>query len=117
NNSLAGRVGYAKWLGVPSDKIQVLYNSYLPSGFHIRRRSETKACRRHLGVFSDAPLIGAVMRFAAEKDPMLWLETAAVTSVLYLLATASLLGTSDKELRALDWPSDSSCQVQPRMSD
>src|SRR5262249_54041184 len=26
NNSLAGRVGYAKWLGVPSDKIQVLYN-------------------------------------------------------------------------------------------
>jgi glycosyltransferase involved in cell wall biosynthesis len=78
NHSLAGRVGYAKWLKVPSDTINVVYNGYLPSCFHIRQRSETKACRRHLGVFSDAPLVGAVMRFAPEKDPILWLETAAV---------------------------------------
>jgi glycosyltransferase involved in cell wall biosynthesis len=80
NNSLAGAVGYAKWLGVPKDKIKVLYNGFLPNGIHIRRQSEAETCRRQLGLPSDTPVVGAIMRFAAEKDPILWLETAAMVA-------------------------------------
>jgi glycosyltransferase involved in cell wall biosynthesis len=78
NNSLAGVISYAKWLDVPTDKIKIVYNGFLSNGINIRQRSETEACRRHLGISSDMQVVGAVMRFAAEKDPILWLETAAV---------------------------------------
>ena len=81
NNSLAGVIAYAKWLDVPNDKIKVLYNGYLSNGIHIRQRSETEACRRELGLVGDMQVVGAVIRFAAEKDPILWLETAAAIAV------------------------------------
>src|SRR5689334_24752548 len=51
-----------------------------PNGIHIRRQSENETCRRRLGLPSDTPVVGAIMRFAAEKDPILWLETAAMRS-------------------------------------
>jgi glycosyltransferase involved in cell wall biosynthesis len=77
NNSLAGVAKYMRCLGVPNHKISVVYNGFLPRGIHIRRRSETQLCRHRLGLADDAPVIGTVMRFAPEKDPHLWLETAA----------------------------------------
>ena len=77
NNSLTGLTKYLQWLDVPYDKIKLVYNGFLPQGIHIRRGSETKLCRRHLGLMDDARVIGTVMRFAPEKDPHLWLETAA----------------------------------------
>jgi glycosyltransferase involved in cell wall biosynthesis len=77
NNSLAGLTQYLQWLDVPHDKIKLVYNGFLPQGFHNRMGSETKLCRRRLGLPDDARVIGTVMRFAPEKDPYLWLETAA----------------------------------------
>jgi glycosyltransferase involved in cell wall biosynthesis len=77
NNSAAGCHAYAKWLDVPNDKITVCYNGWLPNDTHIRQRSDSEACRRSLSLSGDAQVVGAVMRFAAEKDPILWLETAA----------------------------------------
>jgi glycosyltransferase involved in cell wall biosynthesis len=77
NNSLTGLTKYLQWLDVPHDKIKLVYNGFLPQGIYIRRGSETKLCRRHLGLMDDARVIGTVMRFAPEKDPHLWLETAA----------------------------------------
>ena len=77
NNSLAGLTKYLQWLDVPYDKIKLVYNGFLPQGIHIRRGSETKLCRRRLGLMDDARVIGTVMRFAPEKDPHVWLETAA----------------------------------------
>ena len=77
NNSLAGLTKYLQWLDVPYDKIKLVYNGFLPRGFHIRMGSETKLCRRRLGLVDDARVIGTVMRFAPEKDPYVWLETAA----------------------------------------
>jgi hypothetical protein len=58
---------------------------------HIRGRHESAVCRRALGLDEDAVVVGAVMRFAAEKDPMLWLDTAAAIAkqrpdVRFLLA-------------------------------
>jgi glycosyltransferase involved in cell wall biosynthesis len=78
NNSLAGLTKYLQWLDVPPDKIRLVYNGFLPQRFHIRMGSERKLCRRHLGLTDDSRVIGTVMRFAPEKDPHLWLETAAV---------------------------------------
>jgi glycosyltransferase involved in cell wall biosynthesis len=77
NNSLAGVTKYVRCLGVPNHKISVVYNGFLPRGIHIRRRNETQLCRHRLGLADDAPVIGTVTRFAPEKDPHLWLETAA----------------------------------------
>ena len=77
NNSLAGLTKYLQWLDVPYDKIKLVYNGFLPRGFHIRMGSETKLCRRRLGLVDHARVIGTVMRFAPEKDPYVWLETAA----------------------------------------
>jgi glycosyltransferase involved in cell wall biosynthesis len=91
NNSSAGLTQYAKWLGIPKENIKLVYNGFLPEGIHIRNGSEAEMCRRHLGVSKDVQVVGAVMRFAAEKDPYLWLETAAAIaaarpSVLFVLA-------------------------------
>ena len=77
NNSLAGVTKYMQWLQIPSNKIRLIYNGFLPQDFHIRRGSEAQLCRRRLGLRNDARVIGTVMRFAPEKDPHLWLETAA----------------------------------------
>jgi glycosyltransferase involved in cell wall biosynthesis len=77
NNSLAGLTKYMRWLNVPNDKIRLIYNGFLPGSFHIRKGSEAKLCRRHLGLSDHARVIGTVMRFAPEKDPYLWLDTAA----------------------------------------
>ena len=77
NNSLAGLIAYARWLDVPNDRIKVLYNGFMPSAFRIRGRTETEECRRQLGLPGNRPVVGTVMRFATEKDPILWLDTAA----------------------------------------
>jgi glycosyltransferase involved in cell wall biosynthesis len=77
NNSLAGVISYSKWLDVPTDKIKVVYNGFLSNGIYIRQRNDMESCRLHLGISSDMQVVGAVMRFAAEKDQILWLETAA----------------------------------------
>jgi glycosyltransferase involved in cell wall biosynthesis len=81
NNSVAGVEKYMHCLGVPNHKISVVYNGFLPRGIHIRSRSETQICRHRLGLAGDTPVIGTLMRFAPEKDPHLWLETAAAIAV------------------------------------
>ena len=78
NNSIAGLTKYVQWLEVPKGKIKLIYNGFLPRGIHVRRASEAKLCRRRLGIMDDAAVIGTIMRFAPEKDPQLWVETAAV---------------------------------------
>jgi len=78
NNSHAGRTKYMRWLDLPDDKIRLVYNGFLPRSLCIRKEIEAKFCRRDLGLTDDVRVIGTVMRFAPEKDPYLWLETAAV---------------------------------------
>jgi hypothetical protein len=64
NNSLAGLVGYARWLDVPKLEDQASLQWFLSQGIHIRHQGESKTCRRHLGIPSDTQVVGAVMRFA-----------------------------------------------------
>jgi glycosyltransferase involved in cell wall biosynthesis len=77
NNSAVSIREFESWMGLPSGAIKLVYNGFLPSSMHIRKRHERGACRVQLGLPSNARVVGAVMRFAPEKDVDLWLETAA----------------------------------------
>ena len=94
NNSLAGARDYADWLGVPAERIGVVYNAVdLPTP----DRNAALAERRRLGVPDEAPLIGSMFRFSPEKRPLLWVETAAAilakrTDVIFALYGAGPMG-------------------------
>jgi glycosyltransferase involved in cell wall biosynthesis len=78
NNSRAGADDYAKWLGLASERIQVVHNAV---DFSVRKRSsdaEIAALRRELRIAPGAPVVGSVFRFEEEKRPLFWLETAAI---------------------------------------
>jgi glycosyltransferase involved in cell wall biosynthesis len=77
NGSVANARDLEEWLGVPSGSVKALYNGFRPDSVGIRNGDEAELCRRNLGIPPDAPVVGAIMRFAPEKDPGLWIETAA----------------------------------------
>jgi glycosyltransferase involved in cell wall biosynthesis len=80
NNSRSSASEHERWMGLASGTINVVHNGFLPSGINIRKRSDSAACRTSFGLPTDGPVVGAVMRFAPEKDTDLWLETAAAVS-------------------------------------
>lgn len=65
--------GYSRWWRAPQDeRFRLLYN-----GFDWAPPTPDKAAAKSaLGLAADAPVIGAVMRFAAVKQPLLWAEAA-----------------------------------------
>jgi glycosyltransferase involved in cell wall biosynthesis len=67
-----------QWLEVPEGTVKILYNGFLPDSMGIAKRRRIAAFRRQIGPSPMAPTVGALMRFAPEKDPELWLETAAI---------------------------------------
>ena len=77
NNSQAGADNYAEWIGIPRQRIEVIYNG-LDSGDR-RRLSETERTqgRAKLGIAPDSFVVGGVFRFDEEKRPLLWLEVAS----------------------------------------
>jgi len=76
NNSAAGAAGYERWLGLRRGTIRVLYNGYVPEWVGKPAADEVRHFRASLG-WTDAPVVGCVMRFENYKDPALWLDTAA----------------------------------------
>jgi glycosyltransferase involved in cell wall biosynthesis len=77
NNSIAGARDYEEWLGLPSRAITVLYNGFSPNLARMPDSDETAQFRASLGLSTGVAVVGTVMRFSAEKDPDLWLDTAA----------------------------------------
>jgi len=77
NNSVAGAADYARWLGQRARAIRVIYNGFLPDTVRNPFPQEVSRFRAQLGIALEAPLVGALIRFAEEKDPDLWLDTAA----------------------------------------
>lgn len=67
-----------QWLDVPEGTVKILYNGFLPDGMGIAKRRRIADFRRQIGPSAMTPTVGALMRFAPEKDPELWLETAAI---------------------------------------
>jgi len=77
NNSQAGAVDYARWLGVEKDRFVVIHN-----GFDFPQLPPTHAVQdllMTLGIPKGAPVIGTIIRFSEEKRPFLWLDVAAAT--------------------------------------
>jgi glycosyltransferase involved in cell wall biosynthesis len=77
NNSNASKLEYQRWIGARAGAVRQVYNGYLPSSVSRRTGPAASKCRARLGLSDDSVAIGAIMRFSPEKDPHLWLETAA----------------------------------------
>lgn len=77
NISEANARAFEHWIGAPRDSVRLLRNGLLPGTVEVRPREATRRYREMLGIPATAPVVGTVMRFADEKDPGLWLETAA----------------------------------------
>jgi glycosyltransferase involved in cell wall biosynthesis len=74
NNSYAGRDDYARWLGLPPNRIPVVYNGCnFPFGPLHKTRM---AARAAYGIPPDSILVGTVSRFSKEKHPRLFVELA-----------------------------------------
>ncbi len=77
NSSKAGARDYEEWLGLPPGKIAVLHSGFIPNSARTPDPEETARFRVSLGLSAAAVVVGTVMRFVPEKDPNLWLDTAA----------------------------------------
>jgi glycosyltransferase involved in cell wall biosynthesis len=71
---VAGR--YAEWLALDHRKVRVIPNGVEPPGLDPRPESLTLAAG--LPPRGERFVVGAVMRFAAAKRPLLWIDCAAV---------------------------------------
>ena len=77
NNSAPAQPGYARWLQLRAGAIRILRNGFMPGSVRIPAPHEVARFRATLGLAPAKPVVGTLMRFAREKDPDLWLATAA----------------------------------------
>ena len=77
NNSRGGADDYAAWLGIDPQQIAVVYNGLDLTRAQRPAPAAVARFREERGVPADAPLIGGLFRFSAEKRPLLWIEVAA----------------------------------------
>jgi glycosyltransferase involved in cell wall biosynthesis len=77
NNSAAGAADYEHWLGMSGGTIRVLYNGFRPDTVRIPSQTEIGDFRASLGLSAETPVVGTLMRLVEEKDPDLWVDTAA----------------------------------------
>jgi len=77
NNSKAGARDNEAWIGLPSDSIGLVYNGFVPGSARLPDQAEVIDLRRRLGLKDTELVVGTVMRFVKEKDPDLWIDTAA----------------------------------------
>jgi glycosyltransferase involved in cell wall biosynthesis len=77
NNSFAGASDYEQWLGIRNGKIRVVYNGFVPATLRTPTNDEIVQFRAALGLPAGVPIVGSLIRFVEDKDPTLWLDTAA----------------------------------------
>ena len=68
-NSRFGAADYARWLGIPVERIAVIPNGLDDSAFEAPPPAEVAALRRSLGLEGGEPLIAGVFRLSEEKRP------------------------------------------------
>jgi glycosyltransferase involved in cell wall biosynthesis len=69
---------YEKWLHLTPGTVRVVYNGVSPPFGRSGRSASAADCRARFGLPAHARVVGGLMRFAQEKDPWLWMHTAAV---------------------------------------
>lgn len=82
NNSAAGARDNEAWLGLPSGAIGVVRNGLVAESSHVATATAAARFRAQYRIAAEAQVVGTVMRFVPEKDPELWLETAAAIAGL-----------------------------------
>lgn len=75
-NSLAGAQAYADWLGLPVDRINVLYNGVVVAD-DAPSESDVECWQAFEAATADATeTIGGVFRFETDKRPLAWIRIA-----------------------------------------
>jgi glycosyltransferase involved in cell wall biosynthesis len=78
NNSEAGARDYERWLGLRRGTIKVVRNGFDFSALDpVEKKEKAREFRTRLGIPTEAPLVGSVLRFSEEKRPLLLIDTAA----------------------------------------
>jgi glycosyltransferase involved in cell wall biosynthesis len=77
NNSAAGARDNERWIGLRPRRIGVLHNGFEPGSSRVADPTRVHRFRQNLGLPDQAQVVGTVMRFVPEKDPALWIDTAA----------------------------------------
>ena len=77
NNSQAGARDNERWIGLRTGSIGVLYNGFVPNSARAADPETVGRLRQSLGLPAHAQVVGTVMRFVPDKDPVLWIDTAA----------------------------------------
>jgi len=77
NNSHAGARNYADWLGIDASTIHVVHNGLDFSSWPAFDECERQNVRETLGISPGAPFVLGIFRLSEEKQPLLWIETAA----------------------------------------
>ena len=77
NNSRAGADDYAAWLSLTPQRVRVLRNGMLFRDDMRPASQELAALRAQWGIPAQAPVVGGMFRFSAEKRPLLWVHAAA----------------------------------------
>ncbi len=96
-NSRAAAADYEQWIGLPKNTVPVVYNGLLPTTVRVPKPAEVADYRASLGFPAGVPVIGSLARFEHQKDPMLWLQTAA--EILRTRADARFLLAGHGSLR------------------
>jgi glycosyltransferase involved in cell wall biosynthesis/SAM-dependent methyltransferase len=79
NNSHAGAREYEKWLALPENTIRVIHNGFNVNADKFKENyvSGNSILKTKYEIPDASLIIGTVIRFSEEKNPMLWLDIAA----------------------------------------
>jgi glycosyltransferase involved in cell wall biosynthesis len=92
NNSRAGGTDYARWLGISSETIAVIYNGLSNTPHAAYEREAGVAFKASLGMRADAPLLGGFFRLSEEKCPLDFLHVLREVRNYVPNAAAVLVG-------------------------
>lgn len=76
NNSEAGALDYASWLGIERQRFEIHRNGIDMSVFQRAEPERVAMLRNTLGIPVSAPVVGSLFRLYTEKDPDLWVDMA-----------------------------------------
>ena len=80
NNSNAGNTDYERWLKIGPGQLGLLHNGMEAESLPDIPVAEADAYRQSLGIAADVPVIGSIIRFSPEKDPLLWIRAIKIIS-------------------------------------
>jgi len=102
SNSAANGEAYARLIGLHPEKVVTIHNGIDERALLNDARAEPDL-RSQLGIPEQAAVVGTIIRFVAQKRPLLWIESALLVAARHPDVHFVLLGAGDQEsaMRAL----------------